>query len=213
MSHRSSVLPHDPLERLVPGRAHVLIGGPGTGKTELCLRFIAAGLAAGERTAMLVVSRGSDIKAHAKRLGIDLDDALRFDRLVLLRYHPDFFERLSHAAPPRRVVDELERILAPIHPSRVVIDSFAPLVADGPAGGAIIAALSAYLERLGATSLLTYPEDLSGGYDRRLETLLQNAAALLRLERRTHEHVDLKTLTIRAVPGADSSLTATMLPS
>lgn len=213
MSHRSSASPHDPLEQLVPGRAHVLVGGPGTGKTALSLRFIAAGLAAGERAAMLVLSRGSDVKAHAKRLGFDLDDALRFDRLILLRYHPEFFERLTHAAPARCVVDELERILAPIQPSRVVIDSFAPLLADGPAGAAIIAGLSAYLERLGATSLLTYPEDLSGGYDRRLEPLLQSAAAIFRLERRTRERVDLQALTVRAVAGADPAIGVTALPS
>ena len=205
MSHRSSAVPHDPLERLVPSRTHVLLGGPGTGKSTLCLRFVAAGLAAGERVAMLVSGRGSDVKAHARRLGLDLDDALRFDRLILLRYHPEFLERLSHAARARGVVDELERLLAPIQPTRVVIDSFAPLLADGAAGALVIASLSAYLERLNATALLTYPEDVSAGYDRRLEPLLQGAAAVLRLERRTEEQVDLHPLTLRAVAGTDAS--------
>lgn len=213
MSHCSPVSPHDPLERLVPGRAHVLVGGPGTGKTALCLRFIAAGLVSRERTAMLVLSRGSDVKAQAKRLGFDFEDALRFERLILLRYHVEFGERLAQAAPARRVIDDLERLLGPIQPSRIVIDSFAPLLADGPAGGSVIAALSAYLERSGATSILTYPEDLSAGYDRRLEPLLQNAAAILRLERRTPDRVDLQALAIRAVAGGDPIGGAAALPS
>ena len=212
MSHHRAVM-HDPLAQFVPGRAHVLTGGPGTGKTSLCLQFIAAGLAAGERAAMITLGRGSDLKASARRLGLDLDEALRFERLVLLRYHGELTERLSQTVRARSVIDELERLLAPLQPSRVVIDSFAPLLIEGPAGASIIAALSAYLQRLGATSLLTYPEDLSAGYDRRLEPLLQDAAAVLRLERRARERVDLEALAIRATIAPDSTLPPPALPS
>ena len=42
------------LERVVSS-AHVLVGGPGLSKTTLCLRFISAGLTAGERVAMVVM--------------------------------------------------------------------------------------------------------------------------------------------------------------
>jgi circadian clock protein KaiC len=212
MTQRSSVSLHDPLQLIVPGRTHVLLGGPGTGKTTLCLRFIAAGLVAGERTAMLVSNRGADIKAQARRLGCDLDDALRFERLILLRYHAEFLERLSHAARARSVVDELETLLAPIQPTRIVIDSFAPLFVDGAAGAVVIAGLAAYLERANVTALITYPEDVSAGYDRRLEPLLSGAAAILRLERRTKEQVDLQTLTLRGIPG-DVATTQPTLPS
>lgn len=213
VSHHRAVSSHDPLARLVPARTHVLTGGPGTGKTSLCLRFIAAGLAAGERAAMLIVGHGSDLKASATRLGLDLDEALRFDRLILLRYHAEFNDRVSQTTRARNVVDELERLLTPMQPSRVVIDSFAPLVVDGPAGGSIVAALSAYLERSGSTSILTYPQDLSGGYDRRLEPLLQNAAAVLRLERRARDRVDLQALTVRAATATDSPVPGAVLPS
>src|SRR3954467_13235258 len=105
MSHSSLVSTHDPLERLVPGRMHVLVGGPGTGKTALCLRFVAAGLAAGEPAAFLFMTRGADVKAHARRMGIDLDDALRRGRLVLLRYRPDFGERCARTASPVRAIE------------------------------------------------------------------------------------------------------------
>lgn len=197
MSHRSSLPSHDPLERLVAGRIHVLVGGPGTGKTALCLRFLAAGLDAGEHAAMLIMTRGTDVKAHARRLGIALDDALRLERLLLLRYLPDFGERRARAASPIRAVEELERLFSSVHPSRIVIDSFAPLLGDEAGGGHAVAALAGYLERSGATSLLTYPEDVSAGYDRRLEPVMQSAAAILRLERDSHNHVDLQPLTTR----------------
>jgi KaiC/GvpD/RAD55 family RecA-like ATPase len=213
MLYPTTSSPHDALDRLVPGRAHVLFGGPGTGKTSLCLRFIADGFNVGEHVAMLVLTRGSDVKAHARRLGFDLDDALRFDRLTLLRYHPEFAERLARAASARAVIDELERLFAPVPRTRIVIDSFAPLLADGAAGATIINGLSAYLERTGATSLLTYPEDLSGGYDRRLEPLLQSASAILRLERRTRDGVDLEALTIRAGTSGDAISGTAALPS
>jgi KaiC/GvpD/RAD55 family RecA-like ATPase len=199
MPHHDSRLQRDRLAWLVAGRTHVLVGGPGTGKTELCLRFIGSGLAAQERAAMVVLSRGSDVKAHASRLGIDLDGALRDGRLILLRYRADFADRLSRAPSPRAVVDDLDRLITPLHPSRIVIDSFGPLLADGPAGGAAIAALSTFLDRSAATALLTYPEDVRYGYDRRREPLLQGAAAVLRLDRRARDRIDLQTLTTRGL--------------
>jgi KaiC/GvpD/RAD55 family RecA-like ATPase len=207
MSQRSSLPSHDPLERFVPGRLHVLVGGPGTGKTALCLRFLAAGMVAGERAAMLTMMRGDDVKAHARRLGFELDDALRFERLMLIRYRADFGERRARAASPIQAVEELERLLAHVQPSRIVIDSFAPLLGDEPGGGHAVAALAGYLERSGATSLLTYPEDVSKGYDRRLEPVMQSAAAILRLERRSQDRIDLHALTTRAagpIAGGDA---------
>jgi KaiC/GvpD/RAD55 family RecA-like ATPase len=199
MSHHNSLAQRDRLAWLASGRTHVLVGGPGTGKTELCLRFIGAGLAVGERAAMVVLSRGSDVKAQASRLGIKLDDALRDGRLVLLRYRADFADQSARAASPSAVVDELERLIAPMQPTRIVIDSFGPLLGDGPAAAGAIAALSAFLDRSGATSLLTYPEDVSNGYDRRLEPLMQGAAAIIRLDRRSRDRIDLRTLTTRGL--------------
>ncbi len=197
MSHHGSASPRDRLAWLVPGRTHVLVGGAGSGKTELCLRFIAAGLAAGERAAMLIASRGADVKAHASRLGLDLNDALRNDQLLLLRYRSDFAERLSQSATARAVVSDFERLVAPARPTRIVIDSFAPLLGDTPSGSTVIAALAAFLDRSGVTSLLTYPEDVSAGYDRRLEPLMQSAAAILRVDRQARDRFDLLTLTAR----------------
>jgi KaiC/GvpD/RAD55 family RecA-like ATPase len=197
---------------------HVLVGGPGAGKTALCLRFLAAGLAAGERAAMLVMTRGADVKAHARRLGFDLDEALRFERLVLLRYRPDFAERRAHAASPIDVIDEFDRLVSSTNASRIVIDSFAPLVGDEPGGGRVVAALVDYLERSTATSLLTYPEDISRGYDRRLEPVMQSAAAIFQLARPSRDKIDVHALPIRVdaapvVVGRDPSHTSIALTS
>ena len=45
----------------------------------------------------------------------------------------------------------------------------------------IVAALAAFLEQSGSTSLLTFPEELSAGYDRSLEPLVQASSAIIRL--------------------------------
>jgi KaiC/GvpD/RAD55 family RecA-like ATPase len=166
----------------------VLVGGPGSGKTATCLRFLAEGLDAGEAAMMLTVARGADVKAQARTLGIELDDALRQDRLVFLRYRTDFSERLARAASPAKIVDELVQSAAWLAPSRIVIDSFAPFVSNGPCSGEAISALLAFLGRSGATSVLTYPEDVRHGYDRRLEPIMQNAAAIVRLSSRRRRH-------------------------
>src|SRR6185503_10268413 len=114
MIQRSPAFVDDQLGRLVPGRAHIFVGGPGTGKTTLCLRFIAEGLTRGESAAMLVSGRGSDIKAHASHLSFDLNDALRKERLILFRYRADFAQRIGNAPAGRSIIDDFERLIAPI---------------------------------------------------------------------------------------------------
>ena len=179
----------------------MFVGGPGTGKTTLCLRFIAEGLARGEPAAMLVMGRGSDVKAHALHLGLDLNAALRHERLILLRYRSDFAQRIGHAPTAQSVIDDFEWLIAPIHPSRIVVDSIAPLLGEPGASGSALAALAALLERIGATSALTYPEDVTAGYDRRLEPLMQDAAAILRFDRAASDReVAVMTLTSRGAP-------------
>ena len=150
---------------------------------------------------MLVMGRGADLKAQASHLGLDLNDALRYERLILLRYRADFAERIERAPTARSVIDDFERLIAPIRPSRIVVDPIAPLLGESTAGGSGIAALAALLERMGATSALTYCEDVRAGYDRRLEPIMQNAAAILRFDRAASDRdVTVLPLTSRGAP-------------
>lgn len=166
---------------IVPGRTYVLSGAPGTGKSLACLEFIEGALAAGERAAMLTHDDPADLLAQAEYLGLDLESALADERLVLLRYQLGFAGRFGRASSHEAAFAELRELLGGCTPSRIVIDSIAPMVDAGTAAGPGISALVAFLESCNATALLTYPGDFDARYDRRLEPLVQRAAAVLHL--------------------------------
>ena len=164
---------------LQPRRTYVLTGAPGTGKTVACLEFLFAGISAGEKVAMLTVDDPGDLLAQGDFLGIDLDDALRREQLVLLRYQLDFARRFSRAISPELAFEELRRLLGSDAPKRLVIDSIAPFLEAGHASGAGITAALSFVDSIGATSMVTFPGDLAGLYDRRLEPMMQRAGAIL----------------------------------
>jgi KaiC/GvpD/RAD55 family RecA-like ATPase len=165
------------------GGAHLLTGGSGCGKSTIALHFADAGLRRGESVVMLVHARADDVKAHARYLGIRLDAPLRDGRLILLRFRSDFVQRAAHAMSPEQVVSDLERMVAPHEPSRLVIDTMSPFLSAGPPVGLVIGALAGFLERIGSNAVVTFPEDVAANYDRTLEPLVQTAAAVIRLTR------------------------------
>ena len=162
-----------------PRRSYVLTGAPGTGKTSACLEFLHGGFVAGERVALLTVDDPGDLIAQGEFLGIELERAIRDERLVLVRYQLDFARRFSRAVSPDLAFEELGRLFGAPTPTRIAIDSVAPFLEAGQASGAGLVAALSFVERLGATSFLTLPGDLAGMYDRRLEHLIQRAAAIL----------------------------------
>jgi KaiC/GvpD/RAD55 family RecA-like ATPase len=183
MLTQSGIAPLDArLGGLLAGRAHVLSGAPGTGKSLACLEFLHEGLERGESVAMLTHDDPGDLLAQGEYLGIDLEAALREERFVLLRYQLDFASRFGRTPQPSIAFAELRRLLGGCTPRRIAIDSIAPIVDAGTAAGAGIAAMLEFLDGCTATSLLTYPGDVAGRYDRRLEPIVQRAAAVLHLE-------------------------------
>lgn len=164
-----------------PGRVHVLSGAAGTGKTVLCLEFLAAHLDDAAPAVMITHDDPSDLLAEAQYLGIDIERALADERLILLRYQLDFARRYGRAPSVDVVFEELARLIGPKVPGRVVVDSIAPFLEGGPASGAGVTALLQFLDSTGATSLVTFPGDLSASYDRRLESLTQRAAGIFHL--------------------------------
>ncbi len=162
-----------------PRRTYVLTGAPGTGKTAACLEFLHGGFASGERVALLTADDPGDLIAEGEFLGIDLERAIRDDRLVLVRYQLDFARRFSRAVSPEVAFEELGRLLGEPVPTRIAVDSVTPFLEAGQASGAGLVAALRFVEHLGATSFVTLPGDLAGMYDRRLEPLVQRAAAIL----------------------------------
>lgn len=181
---RSGITPIDQLcGGLRPRRSYLLTGGAGAGKTMYAVQFLNQGLRSGERVLMLTHAAREDLLSQADHLGIELRDALRENRALVLRYRPDFARRLVRSGTSDRALEDLRRTIGEHRPRRLVIDPFAPLLEDGSASPVAAAALAELLELTQATSLLTYPDDLADGYDRRLEPIVHAAAGIFRITR------------------------------
>jgi len=177
----------DQVGGLVPGRPYVISGSPGTGKSVSCLEFLDVALERGEPAALLTHDDPSDVLASGAFLGMDLPRALRDERLVLIRYHLNFIRRFSRAPSTDVVFAELRRMLGSSKPVRLAIDSIVPFL-EGRArsGSASMFALIQFIDQLETTSLLTYPGDLAGLYDKRLEPIVQRAAGVFHLSTLNH---------------------------
>lgn len=182
MLMKSGIGPLDErLGGIMPARPYVLTGAPGTGKSIACLEFLHAALDEGGTAALLTHDDPSDLLAQGDYLGLDLSTALADQRLVVLRYQLDFARKFARTADPAVAFDELTRLLGERMPQRIAVDSISPIVEAGTASGACVTALLNFLDRVGATSLITHSGDVSGRFDRRLEPLTQRAAAIFHL--------------------------------
>jgi circadian clock protein KaiC len=189
---QSGIVPLDDLVGgLVPGRAYLLSGNAGAGKSVACLEFLDVALERGEFAALLSHDDPTDVLSSAAFLGIDLHRALVEGRFALIRYRPTFVKRAAHAPNMDVVFAEFLRALGPRKPVRLAVDSVIPVLECGKnSGAASIFALIRVLDDLGATTLLTYPGDLAGLYDPRLEPLMQRAAGVFHLASRTQTRRD-----------------------
>jgi KaiC/GvpD/RAD55 family RecA-like ATPase/CheY-like chemotaxis protein len=179
-----------PLDRqiggFVTGRPYLLSGNPGTGKSCACLEFIDAGVQQGERGLILTHDDPGDLLDSAEFLGMDLGEALLEDKVRIVTYQLDFVRRFMRAATPMLAFEELLRHIGDEPVQRISIDSIIPFLEGGGAGSQSVFALVDFLDALQATALITYPGDLAGLYDQRLEPLLQRAGGVFHLA--TSEH-------------------------
>jgi len=182
---------------ILPNRPYVISGNPGTGKSVSCLEFAHRGIEAGEQVLLITHDDPADVLATAAFLGMDIDRPLREERLVLLRFQLDFVRRLARATSPDAVFAEMRRHLAPFDCTRIAIDSLVPFLDAGPASNMVIHGLIQFLDERPRTSLLTFPGDLSGLYDRRLEPLMQRAAGVFHLTSDSERNHKLEVRKIR----------------
>ena len=130
---------------------------------------------------MLTHAARGELLTRAASHGLDLSDALRAERIVALRYRPNFVRRVAQAGTVERVLDEIRGLLIKYRPRRLVIDTFAPFLDDPSPSPLAATALVELVERSQATTLLTYADDLAERYDRRVEPVVQHAAGVFRL--------------------------------
>jgi circadian clock protein KaiC len=203
---RSGIVPIDELcGGLRPRSTFLLTGGAGAGKTTLALQFANQGLRSGEKVVMLTHGSGRALLDYAQQCGIDLRPALREESAVVVRYRTDFSSRLLRSGSASPALEDIRRLIGEHRPRRIVIDTCAPLLEDGTSSPIAAAALAEVVQSGHATTLLTYPEDVSESYDRRLEPLVQAAAGIFRITRDDRGSRQLEIVTLRYSPALESA--------
>lgn len=182
---------------ILPNRPYVVSGNPGTGKSVSCLEFAQQGLESGDTVVLITHDDPADVMASAAFLGIDIERPLREERLILLRFQLDFVRRLGRATTADAVFTELRRHFANFRIGRVAIDSIVPFLDGGAASTTAIYGLIQFLDELQVTSLLTFPGDMAGLYDRRLEPLMQRSAGVFHLSSDSERNHKLEVRKIR----------------
>ncbi|WP_254823563.1 ATPase domain-containing protein [Haloglomus halophilum] len=144
------------------GRAYILRGGPGTGKTIVALHFLTAGVEAGDDPLFVAFEEpAADLRQNAAGLGFDLDGV---EILDLSPSADRFLEDRSYTAfEPSEVEghEPAERIVEAVRerdPKRVVIDpltGFRLLAPDNYQFRQEMASLTAFLKNRDVTALYT----------------------------------------------------------
>jgi circadian clock protein KaiC len=99
------------------GDSLVLAGPTGTGKTTFAMKFVAAGLAAGESAVIAIFEEHPEVYLQrAKSVDVDLRDAIRENKLRIIYLRP-----LDLSVD--ETLDEIRRAVQEIGAKRVVIDS------------------------------------------------------------------------------------------
>ena len=155
------------------GRLHLLTGGPGAGKTAACLHFLNAGLLADEPGLLITTDRITDLASHARCNDLQLAGFVRAGRLLIARFRMPYCNRAGSAA------EELDAFIKEVRPGRIAIDPVTPLLCDR----LTLALVAHTLDSCGATSIVTYHDDVTRGYDARLAAVVQSAATIIHLAR------------------------------
>ncbi|MCX7854787.1 MAG: AAA family ATPase [Anaerolineae bacterium] len=147
---------------LIPGRAYLIRGGPGTGKTTLGLHFLSAGATLGEKTLCITLTEpAGQIRQNAERRGIDISQVEFLD----LTPTPDFFVQVetydifSPAEVERGpITQQITEAVKSICPARVLVDSmtqFRYLATDPFQYRKQVLSFVRFLTESGATVLFT----------------------------------------------------------
>lgn len=212
----------DALGGALPGRIHLLLGPPGSGKTSACLHFLRTGALRRDRSALITTDRAADLRSQALYVGVDLHSFVRDRRITVLRFGQHFGQRVTECADPRAILqaleeqvtlDDLAQLAGPTTSLRIVVDPVSLFVPHSDTTGAALVALAEWLEARKATALLTWTGDMPIGVDRRLEPIIERAAMILRFERLTrgsflahvvrarHGIADVGSIPFHVVPG------------
>lgn len=147
------------------GRALLVTGRSGSGKTVLGLQFVAQGVKLGERCLMLSAQPAADLMIAAESLGLNIAQAVDSGILILLEYN-DYIpgrDREENLTLPPDGFTQLQEIIDHNAIQRVVLDTAIPWVSR-PAASNIAEHVFSFVrafDRLGTTTMLTLPKPVS----------------------------------------------------
>lgn len=112
---------------LIPGRAYLIRGKPGTGKTLIGIYFLLAGVTKGEKSLFVSFSETEEqLRKDAKTLGLDLDGILFLD----LSPNSEFFSKaqvydifLPSEVERTPITEKIVETVNSVKPKRVFIDA------------------------------------------------------------------------------------------
>ncbi len=179
----SGVAPFDErMGGLRAGGLYLLAGAPGAGKMPFLLQFLAAGLEAKERLALLSGHSPEEVFEQARYWGLEgLERAWRKDQFTVLGFRGEYPRRILHAADPEEALAELSNFLeGPV--SRLAVDP-GTLLWETRAGMAMANTFLAWHERLEATVAATAVTDLDENLPQSTDWVIQRADGVYRLAR------------------------------
>jgi circadian clock protein KaiC len=143
---------------LIPGRAYLVRGGPGTGKTTLGLHFLRAGQSAHERSLFITLAETEEqIRRDAEAIGLNLDGVTFLDLSPSSTFFTEVqsYDIFSPAEVEREPITQkiLEQVEA-LKPQRVFLDAmtqFRYLSADAFQFRRQVLSFLRYLVEQGAT--------------------------------------------------------------
>lgn len=112
------------------GRAYLISGEPGTGKTIFTLQFLKKGIELGEKCIYISIDEKPEhIIKNAESLGWDLQDYLNKGQLKIFDFS-NFFTNLTieDTKSVTKVIDEIVSYVKEHKATRLVIDPIAPLL-------------------------------------------------------------------------------------
>ena len=147
---------------LLPGRAYLLQGGPGTGKTTLGMHFLCAGVARGERVLFITLEEAEEhLRTDGARLGMDLSGIHFLDLSPTSGYFSEVqsYDIFTPAEVEREpVTSRITAIVGELQPTRVFLDpltQFRYLSTDNFQFRKQVLSFLRFLAESGATVLLT----------------------------------------------------------
>jgi DNA-binding response OmpR family regulator len=160
---------------------YLLTGDSDAAKLACQLQFVAHGLAAGERAAILSAAPPEDLLAQAEYLGLDIASHWNRGSCLLLGFKGEYAQRIVHAPNPVEAFDELTRMIdGPV--DRIAIDPGSFLWSTR-AGTAMAQTFALWAESSGAITVASVAAGLESRPDPASEWVLQRATGVFHFAR------------------------------